>query len=218
LKFSWDETILAGASEEYELPASVGLNLLTGHALKFGNMGWEAMTGVPASLGGAIYMNAGTTQGEMAPLVKRVRLMDGAGKIREIKTSKDDFSYRKNHFVRAGEIIVGATLGQQGFDPGLPEKIKAYQELRKQTQPLATKNCGCVFKNFSPTRQAGRLIDLTGLKELSVGALRVSPRHANFMENGGGASAEDFEQLVALINQQMLLHWGVEFELEVKAL
>jgi UDP-N-acetylmuramate dehydrogenase len=218
LKFSWDESLLATPREEYELPASVGLNLLTSHALKFGNKGWEAMTGVPASLGGAIYMNAGTSQGEMASLVKRVRLMDRAGRVRELRTSAADFSYRKNHFVQSGEIIVGATLGHAGFDPALPEKIKTYLELRKQSQPLATKNCGCVFKNFTSTKQAGRLIDLTGLKGLSVGALRVSSRHANFMENGGGASAEDFQRLVLIINQQMRLHWGVEFELEVKAL
>jgi UDP-N-acetylmuramate dehydrogenase len=218
LRFIWDESVLGTARDEYELPASIGLNILTSHALRFGNKGWEALTGIPASLGGAIYMNAGTSLGEIAPLVKRVRLMDKTGSVRVRTITSTDFSYRRNHFVQDGEIIVGATLVQAGFDATLPEKIKAYLEFRKLTQPLATRNCGCVFKNFSSTRQAGRLIDLTGLKGLSVGALRVSPRHANFMENGGGATADDFQRLVKIINQQMRLHWGVEFELEVKAL
>ena len=211
-----DASVLAEARDEYVLPASLGLNLLTAHAMKFGTRGWEALTGIPASLGGALYMNAGTALGEIAPLVKSVRLMSSEG-VREEAIQADSFSYRKNHFVRPGEIIIGATLRHLGLDPTLPEKIRQYQEYRKNSQPLTSKNCGCVFKNASKSKQAGRLIDLTGLKGLSVGALRVSHKHANFMENTGGASADEFFELARLINQQMQLHWGVEFELEVKA-
>lgn len=217
LDFTYDPAILSQARNEYELPASVGLNILTAHAIKFGTLGWEALTGIPASLGGAIYMNAGTALGEIGALVKSVRLMNAKGEIREEKINSTSFSYRKNHFVQSGDVILSAVLTHGGLDVTLPDKIRKYQEYRRQTQPLATKNCGCVFKNATPTRQAGRLIDLTGLKGLTVGALRVSHKHANFMENSSGASSDDFSELTRLINQQMRLHWGVIFELEVKA-
>ena len=218
LDFPFDSSILDSVHESYSLPASVGLNLLSAHAIKFGLKGWEVLTGIPASLGGAIYMNAGTTHGEIRQLLKAVRVMNKFGEIRTEMIESGHFSYRKNHFVKPGEVIVGATIFHHGIDENIPDKIRHYLDMRKNSQPLATKNCGCVFKNASPTRQAGRLIDLTGLKGLSVGALRVSPKHANFMENSGTANHQDFEQLVKLINQQMRLHWGVTFELEVKAL
>lgn len=218
LDLPFDTQVLASVHDAYVLPASIGLNLLTAHAVKFGTVGWEALTGIPASLGGALYMNAGTSLGEIKDIVREVRVMGRDGRVRSEVITPGHYSYRKNHFVGVGEVIVGATLIHLGLDSALPEKIRSYQELRRQTQPLATKNCGCVFKNASPLRQAGRLIDLTGLKGLSVGALRVSPKHANFMENTGGATADDFFELVRLINQQTRLHWGVEFELEVKAM
>ncbi len=217
LDFTHDSEILSVARDEYDLPASVGLNLLTTHAIKFGTKGWEALTGIPASLGGAIFMNAGTALGEIGAIVKRVRLMNSDGLIREEIITPQSFKYRKNTFVQKDEVIIGAVLFHHGLDVSLPDKIRKYQEYRRQTQPLATKNCGCVFKNAAPARQAGRLIDLTGLKGLTVGALRVSHKHANFMENAGGAAATDFLEITRLINQQMNLHWGVAFELEVKA-
>lgn len=218
LDLPFDAHVFDDVRERYVLPASVGLNLLSSHAMRFGLKGWEVLTGIPASLGGAIFMNAGTTHGEIRQILKSVDVMAKDGCVRTEQIGPQHFSYRKNHFVEAGEIIVGAELVHHGLGPEIPDKIRHYLELRRQTQPLATKNCGCVFKNASPLRQAGRLIDLTGLKGVSVGALRVSPKHANFMENAGGATAEDFHRLVDLINKQMQLHWGVGFELEVKAL
>lgn len=217
LDFKWDASQFENVQSSYHLPASLGLNHLTAHATKFGLKGWEALTGIPASLGGAIYMNAGTALGEIGSLVRRVRIMNQYGEIREVETDQSSFSYRKNHFVKPGDIIISAVLVHLGIDDAIPAKIKSYLEYRRASQPLATKNCGCVFKNYSRTRQAGRLLDLSGLKGLSVGALRVSHRHANFMENIGGASSVDFHKLTEFVNMQMRLHWGVEFELEVKA-
>lgn len=218
LDFPVPTDALSQACDEYELPASLGLNLLTSHAVQFGLKGWENLTGIPASLGGALFMNAGTSLGEIAAITRRVRVMARDGTVRTVDIAPESFSYRHNHFVAPGEVIVSATLMHHGLDSALGEKIRGYLETRRRTQPLATRNCGCVFKNASASRQAGRLIDLTGLKGLSVGALRISPRHANFMENAGGATWEDFHRLTEVINQQMLLHWGVSFELEVKAM
>lgn len=216
LKFPFESSYLDQLRDEYELPASLGINHLTAHAVKFGIKGWEVFTGIPASLGGAIFMNAGTNLGEIGSLVKSVQLVTPDGLLRTEVITNESFSYRKNHFVKPGEVIVGATLVHQGTDPAISQKIKDYLEYRKKTQPLASRNCGCVFKNPHKELQAGRLIDLVGLKGLTVGGLRVSPKHANFIENTGTSNWDQFEALVNIIKSNMDHFYGIEFELEVK--
>ena len=216
LEFPINLSSLDELHEEYVLPASIGLNHLTGHAVKFGLKGWEVFTGIPASLGGAIYMNAGTNLGEIGRLIKRVQIVTPDGELREERITEKSFSYRKNHFVKAGEVIVGAVMVPLGLDESIPQKIRDYLEYRKKTQPLATKNCGCVFKNPLKELPAGKLIDLLQLKGVAVGDLRVSPRHGNFMENKGSADWDQFSSLVKLINLETDHFYGIEFELEVK--
>jgi UDP-N-acetylmuramate dehydrogenase len=201
---------------EYTLPASVSLNQLTGLALKFGLKGWEVFTGIPASLGGAIYMNAGTNLGEIGNLIREVTVVTPEGKLRTEAIHEKSFTYRKNHFIRPGEVIVGAVIIHHGTDQNIGPKIKEYLEYRKRTQPLATRNCGCVFKNPLPQLPAGKLIDLLGLKDLRMGNLRISPKHGNFLENTGKAEWDQFSSLLSIIQYQMDLWYGIEFELEVK--
>jgi UDP-N-acetylmuramate dehydrogenase len=216
LELPFDPSIFDTAKDEYLIPASLGINHLTAHAVKFGLKGWEVFTGIPASLGGAIFMNAGTNLGEIGSLVKKVQLITPDGKLREELISKDSFSYRKNNFVRSGEVIISATITHLGIDETIPQKIRDYLEYRKRTQPLTTRNCGCVFKNPLRDMPAGKLIDLLQLKGVGVGDLRISPKHANFMENSGKASWDQFQSLVNLINFEMDHFYGIEFELEVK--
>jgi UDP-N-acetylmuramate dehydrogenase len=216
LNFPFDQSYFETQKDEYHLPASVGLNYLTAHAVKFGLKGWEVFTGIPASLGGAIYMNAGTNLGEIGKLVKKVSLVDAQGNFREEIISDKSFSYRHNHFVKNGDVIVGAVICHDGIDLAISQKIKDYLEYRKKTQPLATKNCGCVFKNPQKELQAGRLIDLMGLKGLTVGGLRISPKHANFIENTGTSNWDQFEFLVNIVKSNVDIFYGIEFELEVK--
>lgn len=216
LNFPFDMTYLDQVRDEYELPASLGINYLTSHAVKFGLKGWEVFTGIPASLGGAIYMNAGTNLGEIGTLIKKVKIVSKDGTLREEVMNEKSFSYRHNHFLKSGDVIVGATMFHRGTDEAISTKIKEYLEYRKKTQPLATKNCGCVFKNPHKELQAGRLIDLMGLKGLQVGGLRVSPKHANFIENTASSNWDQFESLVSIIKSSMDHFYGIEFELEVK--
>jgi UDP-N-acetylmuramate dehydrogenase len=215
LEFSFDSNYFDQIRSEYNIPASVGLNQLTSHALKFGLIGWEVLTGIPASLGGAIYMNAGTALGEISSILKSVTILKADGSIVEHLVDKNSFSYRKNYFVEVGDVIVSAKILNKGTDPEISKKINEYLSYRKSTQPLSTKNCGCVFKNPKPY-SAGALIDLMGLKGIGINGLKVSNKHANFMENDGKANAEDFHQLVKLINTEMMMNFGIEFELEVK--
>lgn len=216
LEFEFDQSYLEQERATYELPASIGLNHLTAHAMKFNLKGWEVFTGIPASLGGSIYMNAGTNLGEIGKLVKSVTLVTPIGAIRKEEITESSFAYRKNNFTKPGEIIVAAELISLGKDERIAPTIKDYLDYRKNSQPLATKNCGCVFKNPSREMPAGKLIDLVGLKGIQLGGLRISSKHANFIENTGAADWDQFRSLVELIKYQMDTFYGIEFELEVK--
>lgn len=216
LRFHFNRELLSEPRSLYHLPASAPLNALQSHAQKFGLSGWEVFTGVPASLGGAIYMNAGTALGEIGEIVKSVELMRPDGSIRVEKIVDKSFSYRKNHFVKKGEVIIAASLCHRGIDPGISEKIKTYMEFRKRSQPLKSFNCGCVWKNFDENHKAGLFVDKSGLNNLISGKMEVSDIHSNFYENKGGANYEDFESLTELLREQLLLHTGIRFELEAK--
>ncbi|MBL7665471.1 MAG: FAD-binding protein [Bacteriovoracaceae bacterium] len=216
LEFAFDAKYFEQVRDEYELPASLALTQLTSHALKFGLKGWEVLTGIPASLGGAIYMNAGTRLGEIKDLLISVSVMDRAGKIREHQVNEKSFSYRHNHFVNDGEVIVGAKLKHYGLDESVPKKIQEYADYRKKTQPTNLKTCGCVFQNYSPTLPAGMAIDCLGLGGLEWGDLEISTKHSNFFVNKGKATDADFDHFVEFVQDLLLRYYFSEFELEVK--
>lgn len=221
LDFSFDKTVLDSVHVEYVLPASVSLAVLTAHAAKFGLIGWEVFTGIPASLGGALFMNAGTNLGEIGSLVKEVRLVTKFGEEKLIKVDKNSFSYRHNHFVEPGDVIYQATLINKGTDAKISQKIKEYLEMRNKTQPLKEATCGCVFKNYHDnerglTCRAGQFIDIIGLKGLTYKGLRVSPKHANFMENFGESNYEDVCTMIEILKKELKLQYGVDFTPEVE--
>lgn len=216
LRFPFYRDQLKQIHKEYILPASVPLNVLTSHAQKFGLKGWEVFTGIPASLGGAIFMNAGTALGEIGSLVKWVKVVQKNGRIKKIIINNESFSYRKNHFVEPGEVIIEVCLTHLGQDEAIKNKIKEYMKFRKESQPLASYNCGCVFKNYDQSHKAGQFIDITGLKGLTVNDLKISPLHANFIENSGQATSEDFLEMVDVIQFSLEVFTGIKFELEAK--
>jgi UDP-N-acetylmuramate dehydrogenase len=216
LDIPWSHDDLTQVHSEYNLWASTPLNVLTSHAQKFGLKGWEVFTGIPASLGGAIFMNAGTNLGEIGSIIKEVTLVTKNGEIKVVPIGPDSFSYRKNHFVDDGDVIVRAKLVHLGIDSSISEQIKKYLQMRNTTQPLSEKTCGCVFKNFSNTHRAGQMVDLMGLKGLTYHGLKVSHKHANFFENKNEATASDFHFLSHFIISELKLSLGIEFELEVK--
>ncbi|MDD0854658.1 FAD-binding protein [Halobacteriovorax sp. GB3] len=218
LKFPFDKSELESPKEEYTFPASVRLSTLTAHAAKFGLQGWESFTGIPASIGGAVVMNAGTNLGEIGPLITEVSLIRSNGEDVTIKPDEKSFEYRKSHIVCKGDVIYQVKMKHLGINEGIKDKIKNYLELRNKTQPLKEKTCGCVFKNSvgELTCRAGMFIDIMGLKGLTHNGIRVSNKHANFMENFGSASYEDILELIKLVKFELKLHYGVDFETEVK--
>ncbi len=222
LDFPFDKSMVDPTKSEFSLPATAPLNVLTSIATKNGFKGWEVFTGVPASLGGAVFMNAGTNLGEIGELVKDVTLLRNGGSVDKVEVTEDSFSYRKNHFVNEGDIIIEVTLIHKGIDEGIGALIKDYLKKRTDSQPLREKTCGCMFKNQSIsvsghdlTCRAGLYLDIIGLKGLSQGHMRVSPRHANFMENRGSCSSEEVKALVEMALEELEFHYGVKFETEV---
>ena len=221
LDIEHDRDIFDKAQNEYILPASVSLATLTSHANKFGIKGWEVFTGIPASLGGAIFMNAGTNLGEIGSIVKKVKMITKEGLEKNIVINQHSFSYRHNHFVDPGDVIVEARLIHFGIDIAITKNIREYLEMRTRTQPLKEWTCGCIFKNATKiesgvTCRAGLFIDIIGLKGLTYKNLEISPKHANFMENRGESSIDDVLTMIEILQKELKLQTGVSFETEVE--
>jgi len=220
LDFHFDRSIFEKVRDEYVLPASVALATLTSHASKFGLKGWEVFTGIPASLGGAIFMNAGTNLGEIGSLIKEVKLITKNGEEKLIKIDQHSFTYRHNHFVDQGDVIYEARLIHFGISEVITHKIREYLEMRNHTQPLKEWTCGCVFKNqilgCGVTCRAGLFIDIIGLKGFSYKNLMISPKHANFMENRGDSTYEDVIKMIDVLQKELKLQTGVTFNTEVE--
>lgn len=220
LDFSIDKSYLEEKRESYILPASFALNQLTGMAIKFGFKGWEVFTGIPASLGGAVYMNAGTSLGEIGNVIKRVSYISKSGALFDHFVSKESFSYRKNHFLQEGDIIYEVELKHNGVDDQIGPKIRDYLKLRSNTQPLTSKTCGCIFKNYhldgDESCHVGKFIDIMGLKGLNLNQIRVSPVHGNFFENSGNGQKKDVVNLIEIVKKELELQYGIVFETEVK--
>ena len=195
---------------------SMPLPALAGVALAHQLTGLEFGVAIPASLGGAVTMNAGAHGGELADVLESVDafgLSEGAA--RRIPAHEAGFAYRRSAF-EPNMVVVGATVR---LSPGEPSEIRARmdeaREWRRRTQPLAEPNCGSVFTN-PPGDHAARLIDEAGGKGLRVGLASVSAKHANFIVVADGATAADVVMLIALIQDQVAERFGVRLEPEVR--
>lgn len=215
LTLPFRRTYLAQPRTLYHLPASVMLRSLSLHAVKFGIKGWEVLTGIPATLGGAVFMNAGTALGEISRLVEGVQVIDRHGEKREVKVDKGAFSYRKNHFLEEGDCIVEVTLRTFGRDKAISSIIKNYLQFRERTQPLKKATVGCIFKNDLHLK-AGQAIDRLGLKGLRVEGLTISEIHANFIEHHGGSNYGQMIRLIDIIDRELYLQYGIKFEKEIQ--
>jgi len=218
LDLPFQKSYLDEVKEKYILPASVKLSVLSSHAIRNGLSGWEAFTGVPATLGGAVFMNAGTNLGEIGPLINIVRIITSKGEEKTVEINKNSFNYRKNNFVEKGDVIYEVEMKHLGQDENISQKIRDYLMLRNKTQPLKESTCGCVFKNSkgTVTCRAGKFIDIMGLKGFTSDKVRISPKHANFMENFGNATDEDVKLMINLVKEELKLQFGVDFETEVR--
>jgi UDP-N-acetylmuramate dehydrogenase len=178
-----------------------------------GLSGLEPMAGIPGTVGGAIRMNAGGPAGEFGDVVDEVRLVDREGEVRTWTRCQVAFSYR--NCAISDQVLVSARLRLDEEDPGKVESAYAEQFARKQqTQPLANKSAGCIFKN-PPGASAGQLIDRAGLKGTRVGGASVSTQHANFIVAEHGATATDVLHLIDRVREQVVALFGTELETEI---
>jgi UDP-N-acetylmuramate dehydrogenase len=175
--------------------------------------GLESAVGIPGSVGGAAVMNAGAYGFSISDAMREIVVFDERGERTEPPEGWR-FRYRGSS-VPEGAAVASVTVGLERDDPAvLEQETKAIAEKRRASQP-GGRNAGCVFKN-PESGHAGRMIDALGLKGLRRGKAVVSPRHANFVVNEGGASAADVLGLIDELRERVRAQTGVDLELEVK--
>jgi len=212
--FRWSaragDTVTAGAA--MPLPA------LAGVAQQHGLAGLGFGVAIPASLGGAVRMNAGAHDGQMADVVSTVDIFElGSDRTRTLGADEVGFAYRSTA-LPSGAVVVAAALHLR---PGDPAEIRASMDAartwRRDTQPLAEPNCGSVFTN-PPGEHAAALIDAAGLKGAAIGGASVSTKHANFIVTASGATAADVRALIDLVRAGVSRASGIDLQTEVRTI
>ncbi len=211
------DTLLVKAS------AGIRLGSICRYTLDHGLKGMNFAAGIPGTLGGAVMMNAGTPLGSMSDVLEGLEIVNPDGTLIDLEKSKLIFSYRNLSFNpetgidSKAVIVLSALLKMEKNDPG---KLKAEYDLlmerRRATQPVTAKTAGCFFKNPDPKRPAGLLIDQAGLKGTRVGNAMVSPVHANYIVNIGGATAKEILALKSLVQERVFNQFGITLETEVR--
>lgn len=197
--------------------AGVALPKLVELARQRGYRGLEALYGIPASLGGALWMNAGTRSGEISDGLESLVVLKADGSLLRYPRKKLRFEYRSLRLPSQDIVISGRWRLLKGPPQEVRSAVAAYQKRRHETQPLDLPNMGSVFKN--PEKGfAAQMIEELGLKGVRVGGARISEKHANFIVNEGQATARDVLILIGLIRDKVREELGVRLELEVKVL
>ncbi len=195
--------------------AGASLTAVCRAALEHSLSGVECLFGIPGSVGGALYMNAGAYGAEMKDVVQSAEVLNSSGEIVEISANEMDLSYRHSAFQGRGDCILSVTMK---LADGNAEEIKAkmdeVMQKRKDKQPLEYPSCGSTFKR-PKEGFAAAMIEECGLKGYSIGGAQVSAKHSGFVINKGGATLADIRALVEHVKKTVLAHNGVELECEM---
>lgn len=212
----------------FKVGAAIPLGRFARSVLKQGFAGIHKLAGIPGTLGGAIYMNAGAYGQEIGTSCTQVTVLDSDGNIREYAASECGFGYRQSIFQKNNAIILSATfllptaasLGKTTAD--LEAELAECMAKRKASQPLNMPNAGSTFKRLSvgaadtPAQIApGYYIEQAGLKGYRIGDAEVSTVHANFIVNAGGATASDIKQLSEFVQQKVAEKFGIKLHREI---
>jgi UDP-N-acetylmuramate dehydrogenase len=191
---------------------------LAADAAKAGRTGLEFGAGVPGTVGGSVVGNAGAFGREVKDGLICAEAIDPQGRLHTLSAAECRFAYRDSILKseKPGWVVRSATFDTGEDDPSrIRERIKEVQRHRRQTQPIEKRSLGSTFKN--PVGDAaGRLIDACGLKGLRIGGAQISEKHANFIVNLGGASADDVLALMAEMRDRVFERFGIELEPEVR--
>ena len=184
--------------------------------LKENITGFEELSGIPGTFGGAVRMNAGAYGKEMKDIVKKVTCLTKEGKIIELSNEEMKFEYRRSILKEKDYIVVEIEIElEKGNYEEIKEKMDKYLNFRKEKQPLEYPNAGSTFKRGNDFITA-QLIDQAGLKGYSVGDAEVSTKHSGFIINKGEAKAKDVLKLVTHIKKTIEEKYGKEIELEIE--
>lgn len=196
--------------------SGVLLSKLIAEAAKRSLGGYEFLAGIPGTVGGAIFGNAGDKEAAISSLLKEIEVIDTDSRIKKIKKENINFSYRESGLT--GYIIIKALFKfEKKNKKDVNELLRKNLQAKKQKQDYAFPSAGCIFKNPKDFHlSAGELIDRCGLKGRLCGGAQISSRHANFIINKNNAKAQDILALIALIKKEVAKTYGIELEEEVK--
>jgi UDP-N-acetylmuramate dehydrogenase len=203
-----EEGVLAGGG--------FSLITLSLQAAKYGFTGLEFAGGIPGTVGGAVYMNAGAHGSDISQILSRALIMNEKGETFWLEAKELSFGYRHSVIQHNPWIILQASFSLSHGDRSvIAEKTKLLKEKRMRTQPLKQSSCGSVFRNPLPL-YAAKVIESCGLKNHRIGGAKFSEIHANFIVNTGGATAKDVKALIKLAEERAKQEYGIELIREVK--
>ena len=185
-------------------------------AAELGLSGMEFAHGIPGSIGGGVYMNAGAYGGEIGGICESVEIVDRKGTVRRLTRDEMQFSYRHSVLEDSGDIVVSADFALNFGDTGeIKARMKELIGKRSASQPLNLPSAGSAFKR-PVGGYAAALIDEAGLRGFQVGRAAISDKHTGFAVNLGGATAEDVKNLLQQVSDRVFEHSGIRLEPEVR--
>lgn len=203
---------------EITVDDGVQLGFLAQKLLKEEITGFEELSGIPGTIGGAIVMNAGAHGKEMKDIVTEITAIDYSGNIHIFTNEEAKFEYRNSIFSTGEYIILQVKLLlKKGNKEEIKLKMNEYAQYRKEKQPIEYPSAGSTFKRGTDFVTA-KLIDEAGLKGYSIGGAKVSEKHAGFVINTGNATAKDIIELVKYVQDKVYEKFGKKIELEIKIL
>lgn len=196
--------------------AGVTMTRAAVYAANLGLSGMEFAHGIPGTVGGGVYMNAGAYGGEICQICQSVTVMDMNGNVSVRSGEEMEFSYRHSVLEDEGGIVISAVFALEKKDPAeIKDKMKELMGKRSASQPLDLPSAGSAFKR-PVGGYAAALIDQAGLKGFSVGGAAISTKHAGFAVNLGGATAEDVKSLLLQVSDKVFEKSGIRLEPEVR--
>ncbi len=198
--------------------AGVRLEKLINECCREGLTGLESLTGIPATVGGALINNASYLSA-ISDCLQKVKVLTSGGEMKWIEKKDIEFGYRFSSFDREDIIVEAAFSLREGSPERIKQRCFDHLAKKKEKQPLDKKTLGCVFKNSDGgSYPSGELLDRAGLKGTSEGGARVSEKHANFIVNSRDATASDIRGLVLMMRGKVREIFGVELETEIEML
>ena len=178
--------------------------------------GFEFACGIPGSVGGAVFMNAGAYDGEIKNVIKEAEVLDRDGNIKVLSKEELELGYRTSKVMKDNLVVISATFElTKGDKEKIRERVNELTEKRESKQPLEYPSAGSTFKR-PEGYFAGKLIQDAGLKGASLGGAAVSEKHSGFVINKDGATAEDVLNLIAHVQNEVKKQFGVELHTEVR--